>query len=411
MMHENPQNIENVLRANQVIELMARMTKQLNSGNAQTTIDCRNTYCFKTGQPIGKRDLLALEEALRLHTPEFVEKTLYLSPGSQCHPLWERTDSETLDKLVKIDPRGFAVYCLNLLTSKFHKSPYDAIELKWSCARAWQILGALDQMQLMGLVESLTKCLSFYNPQIPAKNDVFSYICRYAQKQLRKPEDFAILAKSGLLTDIINASINAAINSIIEHNREARKNNRKNEKFIEIPKTPSHLASKAPSQIAGTKAAKRALETAENLMFFGSMFDDELPAPGKEIWRGKLGHIGANEQHDDYDLSDMSFDLDDAASVASTGKTLPKDDGKVIIRTISKQLLAMKQTAHFRPAIKTGQQITPQNPADWEREQFAKRPKVSISDRFAKLKNAPIPTTQPNKPRVSLSRFFKKEEN
>ncbi|HMD79787.1 MAG TPA: hypothetical protein VKE92_00680, partial [Anaerolineales bacterium] len=130
---------------------------------------------------------------------------------------------------------------------------------------------------------------------------------------------------------------------------------------------------------------------------------------GKEAWRGKLGQIGANEQHDDYDLSDMSFDLDDAASGASTGKTIVNDSP--IVRTISKQLLAMKQTAHFKPAIKTGQQITPQNPADWEREQFAKRPKVSISDRFAKLKNAPIPTTQPNKPRVSLSRFFKKEEN
>lgn len=92
---------------------------------ADCVVDYTTIYCSQTGQPIGKRDEDGIKAALALHKNVNKIKDVYednnnipidviLTPDYK----WLVTDGERLAKLKYIDPYGFYMYTINLLTRR-----------------------------------------------------------------------------------------------------------------------------------------------------------------------------------------------------------------------------------------------------------------------------------------------------
>lgn len=95
-------------------------------------LDIRQVYCNKTGQPIAYRMEQDVQALLQLHGDAgaaSLANLIDLTNG--CAASWIRTDSETLEKLQKIDPYGYFMYACGLYCTR------AAGNTKWNRTKQW----------------------------------------------------------------------------------------------------------------------------------------------------------------------------------------------------------------------------------------------------------------------------------
>lgn len=377
MFSDNSREIERFVHAQELIEIIARLTKKLNSASVPTTIDCHTIYCHKTGRPLSARSQRDTQEALAVHGAEFTETMLYAAPGGNCHLLWLQCDPETLDRLLTIDPRGYAVYCLRLLTAPFYKSRHQhahvtvhQIALSWALARAWQILGRLSSEQLTALNEALCLFVSY----MPESGNFIQL--RLRQECLPYADELAALAVKGELIPVLKSAINRALASLGRYNGECERET-KRIKFEARYGSPLDMA-RGPSQIRGQKKAKKAVQAAQEDQamklradIYGefqlgpevkklspgarkirehaiaqreidALFSDGAQqSPGNENWRSRFARMEKPQEVDFGALDDLQFQETIKGSNPNT----------VEVRTIPALSLAARIALQKKPAI------------------------------------------------------------
>ena len=99
-------------------------------------IDPLMRYCYKTGQPIDRRDPETVKMAIRVNGLDNTAELFDFLFSRDIHPAWLRTDGQTLDKLIKLDPLGYFVYAADIAIRRnnpAYKNGFKRIEdqIKW----------------------------------------------------------------------------------------------------------------------------------------------------------------------------------------------------------------------------------------------------------------------------------------
>lgn len=230
--------INQVLSANATVEMLARVSNRMNvwpvcAGFHVKQINPLDIFCQKTGKFIGTRNEQEFQQTCELLGAAQAEISLFYSTSLAVHPLWLKTDNETLDRLMTIDALGYACFALNIATAGYyeygwkpgHRIPTAAkrellsgayAERYWALVRCNQLLARHSTEKLQELNAALCRMLAYENVTLHyifrvLGNKMFA---RYGSK-IAKCADFLAAMPVDDLIAAISEATDAAINSLM----------------------------------------------------------------------------------------------------------------------------------------------------------------------------------------------------
>ena len=325
---------------------LAKAARAINTDNIKIALSPTTIYCAKTGQPIGTLSKEVLAQSLDFLGEEKFAYAMYNSPGNNVAPLWlytgETNRAADLDLLIEKDPKGYAAYCLNLLTGHYVKNykrnaMQESVAHHWALARAYQWLGLLSPVALSDLNDNLCGAL-IYGPEAA------KHLARELGNKGKMPDDFARMAVEETLNILLENAINSVLASLGRYHTPGQP----------VQPTVKAAQAKGPSNARKTRKAKERTITDEHMlavfkhpdilaMPLYSMFqkDGKRPVEAPKA-RGILHKLQNSDPIsrapiNDADISaleETEFNFEDV-DFSETD-----DENTVEIRTIPRQLLA-----------------------------------------------------------------------
>lgn len=394
------QNLQEISR-----DLFARINTTLD--DKLTSLSVTAIYCSKTGQPIGELSAQILSDTLKNLGQAALTELLYAGNANAVHPAWIKTASneqynETLDKLCEQFPQAYAAYCLGRITQPNKRTNDNATlwaNFQWSLRRAYQYLGAVPELKLRELCDSLSAFVA--HMPLRALQELIGDRANHADILARN-------AIAGILTENLETALSNHYESNIEFSiAENRPLSQTNISAQDLLRGPSHVrATRHARQHIIMRKFKETAKPAEKRtkaeQFLGDFATDFVASlgkaiPGQEPWRKRF-NAGARDETIQFrdvpheitlaDLGNISFaEISEPAGMFGNA-----GDNVAEMRTISWEELRSRGRETIEQAKIKGKKALEELPV------------VSRVSRFAR-QDLPVAETQSTNQSTFLSRF------